>query len=110
MRYIPTFVSPWLATLIILLTSPMDVHADNHSYVPPKGFVPDGSTAVAIAEAVLVPIYGRAQIQRQKPLLPSLRGNEWTVIGQLEKGLVGGVAIIVIDRKTGQIVRVSHGR
>lgn len=111
-RCVATFVPPWLATLILLFTSIMDVHADSHihSYVPPAGFVPDSRTAVAIAEAVLIPIYGQDGIQKQKPLLPRLKGGKWTVIGQLKKGWLGGVALVVIDKKTGRILRVSHGR
>ena len=37
-----------------------------HSYVPPKGFVPDSATAVRIAEAVWIPIYGAEQIIKKR--------------------------------------------
>jgi hypothetical protein len=41
--------------------------SQKHSYVPPKGFVPDEKTAIRIAEAVWSPIYGEEEIRREKP-------------------------------------------
>jgi len=43
-----------------------------HSYVPDSGFVPNAATAVRIAEAVWIPIYGEAQIE-SVPSLPLSR-------------------------------------
>lgn len=35
-----------------------------HSYRPDKGYVASSQTAKAIAEAVLIPIYGKENIER----------------------------------------------
>ena len=84
--------------------------ADEHSYSPPNGFVPDVATAVAIAESILIPIYGRAQIEAERPFSASLKDGSWTVLGHLKTGQAGGAALVVIAKSTGRIFRVTHGR
>jgi hypothetical protein len=81
--------------------------SQKHSYVPPKGFVPDEKTAIRIAEAVWSPIYGEAMIQGEKPFVASLKSGVWTVRGSLPKGWVGGVAIAEISKSDGRILRVG---
>ena len=85
-----------------------------HSYVPPNGFVPNGTTAVKIAEAVLTPIYSARTIRAERPLRASLANGIWTVIGTLSCSVANscpeGVAIVEIDKKDGRILRVSHGK
>ncbi len=84
--------------------------ADEQSYSPANGFVPDVATAVAIAEAIPIPIYGRAQIEAERPFSASLKDGSWTVFGHLKRGQAGGAALAVIERSTGRILRVTHGR
>ncbi len=84
--------------------------SQKHSYVPPKGFVPDEQTAMRIAEAIWSPIYGEEKIQREKPFVATLRDGVWTVEGSLPKGWAGGVALAEISKKDGRILRVSHGK
>ena len=78
------------------------------SYKPKEGFVPDKETAIRIAEAIWIPIYGKGAIESQKPLVASLKGSVWTVTGTLPQGLKGGVAIAEISKKDGRILRVIH--
>ena len=80
------------------------------SYIPPSGFVPDGATAIRVAEAVLTPVYGADQVANERPFTASLRKDTWTVRGYLPPGYVGGVAVVQIGRKSGCIVRMTHGR
>lgn len=80
------------------------------SYKPPLGFVPDAGTAITIAEAILVPIYGEEITHKQKPFVAILDKGIWTVTGTLPKGLKGGVALVEIARKDARIIRVIHGR
>lgn len=84
--------------------------SQKHSYVPPKGFVPDEKTAIRIAEAIWSAIYGEDKIQSEKPFVASLKNGVWTVHGSLPKDWVGGVAIAEISRSDGRILRVSHGK
>ena len=80
------------------------------SYKPPLGFVPDAGTAIIIAEAILVPIYGDEITRKQKPFIATLDKGVWTVSGTLPKGLKGGVALVEIAKKDARIIRAIHGR
>jgi hypothetical protein len=84
--------------------------APPHSFVPSAGFVPNKGTAVRIAVAVWVPIYGEKQIQGERPYNATLKKGVWTVTGSLPKGWVGGVALAEISKRDGRILRVSHGK
>jgi hypothetical protein len=97
-------------TLLFACVLATQVCAQEHNYRPPKGLVPNAKTAIAIAVAVWSPIYGEKQIASEKPYIATLAEGKWTVTGSLPKGWAGGVAIAVIARADGQIVRVSHGQ
>ena len=99
-----------ILTFVVLASPAHAQGTPKHSYVPPAGFVPDSSTAVRIAEAVWVPIYGEQQIARERPFIAMLRHGVWTVSGSLPTGQPGGVAVAEISKRTGRIIRVSHGR
>ena len=45
--------------------------------------VPDEASAVQVAEKVLVPIYGRKQVESERPFTAKLSGNVWIVYGYL---------------------------
>ena len=85
-----------------------------HSYIPSNGFVPDEATAIAVAEAILAPIYGKLSIDGQKPFLVSLENDVWTVSGQLQEQpgrvTLGGVFRIQISKKDGCVKFHSHGK
>ena len=85
-----------------------------HNYRPPAGYVPDANTAVGIAVAVWLPIYGQKQIDSEKPYKATLKDGVWTVTGSMpphrpEQPMVGGVALAEISKIDGKILRVSHG-
>lgn len=46
---------------------------------PAKGFVPDAETASRIAEAVLIPIYGK-NVVSERPFKAELKDGIWTVM------------------------------
>jgi hypothetical protein len=76
-----------------------------HSYIPPKGFVADSITAVRVAEAVLIPIWGDQDIAEQRPLAARLRNGVWIIRGNPPKGTVGGVVELEIAKRDGRILR-----
>jgi hypothetical protein len=85
-----------------------------HSYQPPNGYVSDEKTAIAIADAILLPIYGSEQLSKEKPLVAELKNGVWFVSGSLPKPpegslSVGGTAEVEISQRDGRILRVSHG-
>lgn len=86
------------------------VFAEEHSYVPSRGFVPDAQTAIRIAVAVWSPIYGEKKIQSKRPFKAKLSKGIWTVEGSLPPHWRGGVPIAEISKQDGRILRVSHGK
>jgi hypothetical protein len=82
--------------------------ADGIGYDPPKGFIPDAATAVRVAEAILIPIYGQATIAGERPFKAELRNGVWIVTGTLPPGYVGGTATIKISKSDGKVLYVMH--
>lgn len=83
--------------------------ADN-LYIPEGGFVPDSETAIRVAEAVWIPIYGEA-VMNKKPFKAELINDSlWIVVGTLHSGELGGVPYAEIQKADGRIVGVSHGK
>jgi hypothetical protein len=80
------------------------------NYRPHEGYVPDAETAIRIAEAVWLPIYGKKQIESERPFVAELSGDVWTVTGSLPDGWVGGTAEIDLRKSDGTILRVIHGK
>ena len=84
------------------------VDSDEPSYQPQSGYVPDEQTAVAIALAVWTPIYGKQQIEAEKPFKATLKDGVWRVEGASKEPRVGSTAIAEIAQNDGRIIRVLH--
>ena len=84
--------------------------SDRRSVVRQEGFVPDEKTAIAIAIAVWIPIYGEKQIQSEKPYKAILRDGVWHVWGSTPNGSPGGVALAEISKTDARIIRIIHGK
>jgi hypothetical protein len=93
---------------VVLLFAGVAVGGEKNAWIPKDGFVPDSETAVRIAEAVWIPIYGEKRIAKEKPFKAQLRGETWFVKGTLPPGAVGGTAIAEISKLDGRILRVVH--
>ena len=86
-------------------------------YVPPNGFVPTAETAIAVAEAVLQPVYGKDQIESERPFKAVLNGKVWVVSGSVPRHdpppgaeCPGGAAEIRISKQTGQVLFIPLSR
>src|SRR5438067_8421986 len=82
-------------------------------YVPPAGFVPDSATAVRIAVAVWIPIYGERLVMSEQPFVATLKNGVWTVTGSLphvpdSTYQVGGTAVAKIAQRDARILLVVH--
>jgi hypothetical protein len=104
---------------ICLCTSLFATVALGQGYKPPAGYVPDSVTAIKIAEAVLVPIYGKKQIDSELPLNAQLKDDVWTVTGTLrcpdgKAGFAsvcfGGAAVVQISKTDARILSMEHGK
>lgn len=72
-------------------------------------YVPDPQTALKIAEAVWLPIYGD-EIYSSRPFNVSLCDSVWIVEGSLPDDMDGGVLHIEIKGINGTILKVYHGK
>ena len=77
------------------------------NYNPKNGYVPDSTTAIKIAEAVWLPIYGQ-HIYDERPFVSELKIGIWTVHGTLPENSEGGTAEIEISQQDGKILKVIH--
>jgi hypothetical protein len=67
-------------------------------------------TAVAVAEAILFNIYGKENIESEKPYEIHLENGCWHISGTLPKGYLGGVFSIVLNAQDGKAVVFPHGK
>lgn len=82
---------------------------------PAKGFVPDAATASRIAEAVLIPIYGKGAAE-ERPFKAVLKDGIWTVTstGRCQENLPSsrktcyGGHSVRLSKDDGHILDVSN--
>jgi hypothetical protein len=88
-------------------------------YAPKEGYVPDSATAVRIAEAVLIPVYGEKKVESERPFTAKLKDEVWTVHGTLHcpdghggttTQCAGGVAEVQISKVDARILSMGHGK
>jgi len=86
-------------------------YLDTKGYVPPEGFVPNETTAIKVAQAVLETIYGKKDLDFVQPLKAELVNQTlWVVRGSLPKGTLGGTPYIEIQKSDGKVLKVVHSR
>ena len=98
---------------VLLLLPPAAEAQWGRDKMPPHGFVPDSATAVRIAVAVWIPLYGAAQIRSEQPFVAKLEKDVWIVKGTMPASndsvvYVGGTAVAHIAKRDGRILLVYH--
>lgn len=103
----------------LCLTCLIVILADGQTYRPKEGYVPDSATALKIAEAVLISVYGAKQIKSEQPFTARLKDGVWIVSGMLRcsggtsgttASCEGGVAVVKISKGDAPIVSMIHGQ
>jgi hypothetical protein len=80
-----------------------------HSPKPKDGFVPDKETAISIARAVALPVYGRKLVDEEQPFRSELKDGVWMVLGTMHcDHCVGGTLVIEIDKTSGKVLFMTH--
>jgi len=76
-----------------------------------ENYVPDEKTAIKVAEAIWIPIYGEKVLDK-KPFKATISedGTIWTVKGTVPKGMLGGFPIIEIRKSDCKIIKVFHSK
>ena len=97
---------------LFVLAWPLCIEAAHAQYVPPNGIIPNAETAIAVARAILIPIYGADTVRGEEPLVAEQKPDRWIVRGSLNCGgaptCVGGTAEIEIAKNDGRVLRVTH--
>ena len=72
-------------------------------------YVPNKETAIKIAEAIWLPLYGES-IYKQRPFIAELKDSTvWIVKGTMHTRK-GGVPYIEIQKSDCKILKVKHGK
>ena len=104
------FIRSTVACIVALLwTTCMQKEESPKENDPIKdGYIPNEETAVKVAEAIWLPIYGK-EIYKEKPFHATLLNDSiWLVEGTLEKGAIGGTVYAEIQKKDCKILKVTH--
>lgn len=75
-----------------------------------KLIIKDSVTAIKIAEPILFDIYGKENIEQQKPYESYLLENYWVISGTLPEDYKGGTFLIIIDARNSQVIKITHGK
>jgi hypothetical protein len=75
-----------------------------------SNIIKDSKTAIAVAEPILFGIYGKDNIENQKPYDVQYVEVYWVVSGTLKEGVDGGTFLIIMDSRNGQVLRITHGK
>lgn len=81
-----------------------------HNALLQRDAVPDKDSAIGLAVVVWQSIYGKEQIEKQKPYQAIRVDDCWYVTGSLPRGWIGGTAEAVIRVHDGSFLNVSHGK
>lgn len=96
-----------LALLILssfIYNNKMKRNANNNQIL-----VPNEETAIKIAEAIWLPLYGES-IYQKKPFKARLENEIWIVEGSMPLEMKGGVPYIEIQRSDCKVLKVTHGK
>ena len=81
----------------------------SQTFIPKNGFVPDKDTAIAIAYAVAVPVYGKKQVDWELPFRTELKDGVWMVLGTLHcDSCAGGTLVVEIEKDSGRVIHMTH--
>ena len=103
------FIFGFIVSVSLILFVPHAEGRNMQTFTPKEGFLPDEATAIAVAEIILIKIYGADQIKGQRPFYATLNSDVWEISGSIDPNKLGGVAHIKL-RKNGQVVQLTHSR
>jgi hypothetical protein len=85
------------------------VELNGHNVLKNQDAIMDDQTARSVSYAVLCGIYGKEKIDSELPLVVRYKDGYWVVTGTMKFDL-GGVALLIMKKKSGEIVRITHGK
>ena len=83
----------------------------SYAHYPAAGYLGNEATAVQVAEPILFNIYGKDHILEQKPYQVHQIDSVWVINGTLPVNYTnGGTFFIVLNKKDGKVLSISHGK
>jgi hypothetical protein len=98
----------FLLLAFVAVVSKASAQSAPDEQAPEKGYVPDANTAVRIAEAVLLPLYGSKVVRQERPFRAELRNDSIWVVhsGRYTKG----GSYVEINKRDGRILEATLGK
>ena len=81
-----------------------------HNIIGVTSILTKEKKVVEFAEIILWDIYGKKNIEKQKPYNVFKIDKYWLLGGTLQKGMKGGTFMIIIDSYDCKIIRLTHGK
>ena len=87
----------------------------SHVFLSPtqfeEGVIPDAETAAKVAYLYVAAVYGESHSVHEQPYQIRLINKQiWTIEGYLSPNALGGTFYICIEKYTGKIWAMSHGK
>jgi hypothetical protein len=108
---------PPLSPAVALSSLLLGLRAPGQIYSLPQGVVPDESTAISIAKAIAIPVYGANKIDREEPLKAKLDSGIWHISGTLHCGIwlswykstcADGTIEVDLTASDGRVLKLIH--
>lgn len=84
--------------------------SNSHNVIGMQPILTKKKKAIEFAELILWDVYGKKNIEKQKPYSAFLIDEYWFLSGTLPKRMLGGTFTIIIDSRNYRIVRLTHGK
>ena len=81
-----------------------------HNVIGSQPILTKRERAIEFAEFILWDVYGKKNIEKQKPYNVFQIDNYWFLSGTLPKEMLGGTFALVIDSRNCRIVKLTHGK
>ena len=81
-----------------------------HNIIGPNQILKDRNKIIDYAELILFDLYGKIEIQSQKPYDVYKINEYWLLSGTLSKNMKGGTFLLIIDSRDYRIIRLTHGK
>lgn len=90
------------------------INTDNSIFSPlkhDKGMIPNAEIAAKLAYIYVSAVFGEERAKREQPYyVYTINENFWEVEGYLPKNHEGGVFHIILEKQTGRIISIGHGK
>lgn len=101
LRYGKTFAEKELK-LALTDTTQFNV-VDNNTIL-----IKDSLMAIRMVEPILYSIYGKDEIEFEKPFETYLIDHYWIILGSIPKGINGGTFLVVLDSRNCRLLKITH--